>query len=360
MLALTALHHEAYGDRPAGTPRLAKLVRFGANPDEIENYEGATFFGGRGLDFSTFERGLNALEYLQGQHSTCVVYGALTADADPRNMRKLIYDTPGRKDPKRIWKATLVDKPSSWLFIDIDKMPVPPEIHGLRPQALYAREQLPTEFRGVRCVASATGSYGIRGGARLRLVFQLDRPLTCEQKVQWLGRARYVDRSIYTPNQPIFTSAPCFENVDDDPLLDMPRVIVIDGAEHVVTPSVERLKRAAAARAAFNHEAFVSRVADGADDHGLVISAMIAIDCAPPGERHDRIMREAYNLAELVVGDALNPDRALRGLVRAGTKIVPGAREIKPEEVIKIWEHAMRKKLAEREPERRFDEEDLS
>ena len=32
MLALTALHHEAYGDRPAGTPRLAKLVKFGANP----------------------------------------------------------------------------------------------------------------------------------------------------------------------------------------------------------------------------------------------------------------------------------------------------------------------------------------
>ena len=138
MLSLTALFHEAYGDGPAGVPRLAKLVKFGANPDEVENYQGATFFDATGLYFSTFERALNALQYLQEQRSTCLVYGALTGDANPRSMCKLIYDTPGKKDPKKIWKATLMDKPSAWLFIDIDKLEVPREIHGLREQAVFA------------------------------------------------------------------------------------------------------------------------------------------------------------------------------------------------------------------------------
>ena len=50
---------------------------------------------------------------------------------------------------------------------------------------------------------------------------------------------------------------------------------------------------------------------------------------------------------------ALHPDRALRGLIRAGTKIMPGARQVTSDEINKIWEHAMRRKLAEREPDRR-------
>ena len=362
MLSLTALHHKEFEGRPAGIPRLAKRVGVGADPEEIENYEGACFFRGRSLDVSSPERLLNAIEFLQGQHSTCVVFGAPTDAADLSNMRRLIYDTPGARNPARIWRATIADKPAWWLAIDIDDLRVPLGVHGLRGIAEYARSRLPPEFHGVWCIAAATGSYNIKPGAHLRFFFMLDRPLTCAQKVRWLGKAPFIDRSIFTPNQPIFTSAPVFAGNPefDDPMFGVPRVITLDGEPRVTTPTPERLNPPP------HHPiAFAPRVAAGAGDHSLILSAMIAIDGAQPGERHRKIMIEAFKLASLAVCGAIDPDRALRGLVHAGTKTVPGAREIKPDEIVRQWKHALAVKGAEwsREQQRpdpsTYDGEDL-
>jgi hypothetical protein len=361
MLSLTALHHRGFEGRPAGVPRLAKLIGVGADPKEIENYEGACFFRGRGLDVSSPERLLNAIEFLQSQHSTCVVFGAPTDDADLANMRRLIYDTPGVRNPARIWKATIVDKPAWWLAIDIDDLRVPLGVHGLRGIAEYARTRLPIEFRGAWCVAAATGSYGLKPGARLRFFFLLDAPLTCAQKVCWLGKAPFIDRSIYTPNQVIYTSRPVFAGNPefDDPMFGVPRVITLDGEPHVRTPHPERLKPPR------YPAAFTPRGTAGVDDHSLILSAMIAIDSVEPGGRHNRIMREAFNLATLAVAGGVDPDRALRGLIRAGTKTMPGAREIKPDEIVRQWKHALAVKAAEWSNEQKrdpstYDEEDLS
>jgi hypothetical protein len=46
---------------------------------------------------------------------------------------------------------------------------------------------------------------------------------------------------------------------------------------------------------------------------------------------------------------------ALRGLIRAGTKIIPGAREIKPDEIVREWKHALAVKHAEWQLEQAHD-----
>ena len=91
-------------------------------------------------------------------------------------------------------------------------------------------------FHNVRCIVTATGSYGIKRGAHLRLWFLLDRPLTCTEKRRWLKPlfakpVKIIDPSLYTPNQAIYTSGPVFEDIDDDPLFDMPRLIVLEGED---------------------------------------------------------------------------------------------------------------------------------
>ena len=327
MLSLRALHHHAYDGHPAGVPRLAKQIKVGANPDEIVDYEKwATFFSAQGLDFSTFERALNALEYLQGKPHVCLVYGALSDDATPANMRKLIYDTPGKKNPNKIFNATLIDKASWWLSVDIDKLSVPPEIHGLREQAAWVLLQLPPEFHGVRCVVSATGSYGIRGGARLRFWFLLDKPLTCSEKRAWLCKARYVDLSIYTPNQPIYVSGPVFEGDPqfDDPLYDMPRIITLDGDACVVTPSAERLKpppRSSYHAPSFHADAASKDTSYGLSTLGAALYLIYNATNKPTRPRHEWIRIACQMVAQPIILGLLNADSALEQLIIASVSI---------------------------------------
>jgi hypothetical protein len=92
---------------------------------------------------------------------------------------------------------------------------------------------------------------------------------------------------------------------------------------------------------------------------------MAMIHATPPGGRHDQILIEAYRLAGLAVEGGLDGDAALRGLIRAGTTIIPGARAITTDEIIREWKHALRKKSAAWDAEQRLretssDGEDLS
>jgi hypothetical protein len=341
--------------------RLTKLVRRGGDPSQIAPTEEAKYFQCYSLDVSTFDKLRAAIGFLLGRPEDALVQGARIRTANPAYMRRLLYDTPDPKDPSKIDKATITDKPTLWLVMDIDDLQPPPGVGGLLDKALWVRSQLPPEFRHSRCIAVATSGYGIKRGARLRLWFMLDRAVTCAEKRRWLKPVKFIDIGLYSPNQLVYSANPVFEDPEfDDPLFDMPRLVVLDGEEFVRTPRAERLKPAV-----HDYHASISRAASTSnDDNGLILSAMVAIDAATPGGRHNQIMREAFTLAGFAVAGGVSPDMALRGLIRAGTKIIPGAREITSNEIIRQWEHALMVKEAEWAREQRhpapssYDEED--
>jgi hypothetical protein len=358
---------EEDGQRIYRRRRLAKRIRRGGDPTKIEPYEGAKNHEACGLDVSTFDKLFDGLVWLSREWAIAVVQGGKIDSADPRRMQRLIYDDYD-KETKTISPKTIIDKPSHILPMDIDDLQPPPGVRGLLAIGLWARGLLPPEFRNARCIVVATGSYGFKRGAHIRLWFVLDRALTCGEKRRWLKPlakidfTKFVDLGLYSANQLVYTAAPVFDDPDDDPLFDMPRLIVIDGEEFVRTPCAERLKPIVHAHA---YHAPISHAAASGDDNGLIRSAMAVILAAEPGERHGKIMRQAFNLAGAAVIGGVDPDRALRALIRAGTRVIPGERVITPDEVIREWNHALLVKRADWELEQpcdpaSYDGEDLS
>jgi hypothetical protein len=355
-----------HGEDGPTTFRLRRLTKLVRHDGEIEPYESARTFDADGLDVSTFDKLLAGLNWLSGEWAIAPVQGGKIDGVSPRRMRKLIYDDYDR-ETKTVIPKTIIDKPCIILPIDIDDLIPPPRVLGLRAIALWVIERLPPEFHGVRCIVQATGSYGFKRGAHIRIYFMTDKGLTCAEKRQWLkplakiDGVKFVDLGLYSANQLVYTAAPVFEDPDDDPLYDAPRLMVIDGEEFVRTPRAERLKPAV--HNSYDYHAAMSHAAGSGDDNGLILSAMVAIDAAAPGSRHNRIMREAFTLAGFAVAGGVNADMALRGLIRAGTKIIPGERVITPDEIIREWKHALMVKSAEWSREQRpdpasYDEED--
>jgi hypothetical protein len=158
----------------------------------------------------------------------------------------------------------------------------------------------------------------------------------------------------------VYTAAPVFEDPNDDPLCDAPRLVMIDGDEEFVkTPSAERLKPVVHTHVYHSHHhAPILHFAGGSDDggdNGLIRGAMAIILAAQPSTRHDTIMREAFDFARFAVMGVINPGRALRALIRAGTQVIPGERIITPDEVTREWNHALAVKHAEWQLEQAHD-----
>jgi hypothetical protein len=76
------------------------------------------------------------------------------------------------------------------------------------------REYLPEWLRPCRCYVHATSSAGIKPGARLRLWFWMDRPLS-DKECKWALSGYVKDLKIYSPSQPIYVASPTFDGVED-------------------------------------------------------------------------------------------------------------------------------------------------
>jgi hypothetical protein len=159
--------------------RLTKRVR---RDGEIEPYESAKTFDADGLDVSTFDKLFAGLNWLSGEWAIAPVQGGKIDGVSPRRMRKLIYD----RETKTVIPKTITDKPCIILPVDIDDLIPPPGVHGLLATGLWARELLLPEFRNAKCVVQATGSYGFKLGAHIRIWFMTDKGLKCAEKRQWL------------------------------------------------------------------------------------------------------------------------------------------------------------------------------
>ena len=171
-----------------------------------------------------------------------------TAAASVAIMAEVLRDLAGRADrmilmgrPRpgllldrpqlRRWAAadpstnTLEAVDRQWLPIDIDDVAVPSPLgrgDRLDDAARYVRDKvLPPEFHGIAAAATATSSSGLRGDtlARLRLFFELDRPLSLDVLRLWARGARAaglpVDPTVIQAGQPIYTARPLFRRIAD-------------------------------------------------------------------------------------------------------------------------------------------------
>ncbi len=320
--------------------RQTKLVPTGADPDEIIAREGGRHFNGYGVDVASFDRLHGVIGYMLGREAVFAVHGAIIDGVDPKRMLRVLNDGVDKWTGEP-YKATIRDKASFVIAIDIDSLPCPLGADSLEDRAFYVRSQLPPEFQSARCLCTATSSYGIKPGLCVRLWFLLDRPLTCVEKRAWLRPVSWVDPALYSPNQPIYTAAPIFADEHDNPLPTERRFVVLDGCERVTPPVAERLKPKVYAR-----PAQCDYHPPANDDMGVLLVAMGRVTAAEPGERHKAIVRTAFWLMERVVRSEVSRDKALRALIAIGVKEIPGARIISEEEIIRAWDHAERKVTA--------------
>jgi hypothetical protein len=158
------------------------------------------------------------------------------------------------RDPEHDWRRHIdrLDKPATitiaehhWLPFDIDGVEAKDRagefdfIDDPERAVRLVVSMLPPEFHMADCFWYLTGSagfYKVKDGAgkfpkiRLRLMFWLDRQLTCDQIKVWLADyikehvtkedktrtgQRIVDGAIYSPSQPLYGSQPQLDDITD-------------------------------------------------------------------------------------------------------------------------------------------------
>jgi hypothetical protein len=148
--------------------------------------------------------------------------------------------------------ATIECPPRRWIVLDIDGARVPAGLGApdkLAEAAYDIRDRmLPSYFRGVRCVASATSSTGRKGlcTAHMRLFFVLNEAVDNEILRLWITglSEKYlaIDPKVMEPQQPIYTARPIFQPPLSDPVPVWGRVRLLDGHEDELVPGLPRVK----------------------------------------------------------------------------------------------------------------------
>ena len=187
------------------------------------------------------------LTWLANESKRFIVRGQLRPGLDPAvKHRRLLY--PKDNDP-----ATIECPPRRWIPLDLDGVKVPAGLGApdkLAEAAYHIRDNLlPSYFRGVRCVASATSSTGRKGlcTARLRLFFVLNEAADNDVLRLWVDGLSQkfiaIDPSVMLAMQPIYCARPWFHGCTD-PVPEWGRVALLDGYEDVVVPELPRVSRA--------------------------------------------------------------------------------------------------------------------
>ncbi len=192
-----------------------------------------------------------------------------------------------------------------WLLIDLDEYQadLDPATFAADPAryARAARAALPAAFADASMFWAATGSAGVKPGARLRLGFWLSRPLGDSEIKKWIKSwAIPVDTHLYSPSQPHYTAAPVFLDGAADPVPAGLRWGVVEGSTDTVEVS----------GAAGDETRSKAR-----ED---LARACKAVGKAAEGERRDTMNRAAYRLARTYADDELSEAEIRSELVAAG------------------------------------------
>ncbi len=284
--------------------RLAKLLR----PDgTIEGYDQAKHFDLFTVAVSDLDRLETLLLRLLCRPDCAVVRGAVLDPARTRAVRRLVH-----RDPTTGEAPTLREQARRWLALDLDGLPLPPDLdpRDLAGCGTYARTLLPPVFHGSRCIVAASGSHGIKPGARLRLWFWQDRALTGPEVARWLRDAP-VDAAVFRPAQLIYTAAPTFapDMVDPLPL----RLALLPGElRDVPVPPPEKL----APPPSRPVRPLPSPAAPGASAYAVaaLTAGAARVAGAAINSRHYTMIAEARSLARFVDAGLLTASDVRRAL----------------------------------------------
>lgn len=190
--------------------------------------------------FSAEEHSVNSLSdldkllvSLQRRSQSYVLRGVL---ADPKNYLDINRrSSVTRKDPEA---PGLREKPHKWVALDLDDVPYEGDPNDLESCYSAAIALLPREFHAVDCIVQATGSHGIKPGARLRLWFWLDRFMSSTELRVWFKDCD-VDPAIFTASTPVYTAAPVFDVGLTDHIKERGLRIDLFGDDVVRVPAIE-------------------------------------------------------------------------------------------------------------------------
>jgi hypothetical protein len=248
--------------------RAVKVFRFEKTEKkfhEIGRIIVGTYFKFNYREFNTLDDFAKiALGWLITQERSFIIRGQLIpglppcpcAKAPPGSYYRRILGTP--TEP-----ASIECSDRNWLGLDLDDVEVPYGLGApdkLVEAAYHTRDhRLPSYFRSVRCVVTATAKSGLMlkgpGVARFRLYFLLSRSVANELLLAWaeaLHDARPdlgLDPSVFQPYQPIFTGRPIFRGCSD-PVPEWGRVRLLDGSEESIDVEAMGLPKAHKPRAA--------------------------------------------------------------------------------------------------------------
>ena len=173
-----------------------------------------------------------ALTWLADQSDKFIIRGQLKPGLSGPQ-RRLIHPKDGNP-------ATLECPPRRWIPLDIDGALVPAGLGApdkLAEAGYHIRDNvLPSYFRGVRCIASATASTGRKGPTigRLRLFFELAEAADNKSLCVWITalseKYTFIDPKVMEAQQPIYTARPWFRGCED-PVPQWGRIRVLDGYE---------------------------------------------------------------------------------------------------------------------------------
>jgi hypothetical protein len=142
---------------------------------------------------------------------------------------------------------TLADRHIGWLALDVDNWSLPRADMTAWDRAVDLAERIRARavwMRGAAVVVQMSASYGFASGIHKAHCFVLlEQPRTISEIKARLDQDgffdgdEHFDKSIYTPSQPLYTSAPeCFGCIDP---LPGGRVFVVPGHDHVSMPVPE-------------------------------------------------------------------------------------------------------------------------
>ncbi len=283
--------------------RLAKRIHADGTTDAYDNARTLDLFTMPAPDLDALGA---LLRLLLGKPSCAVVFGAVADPKRTKRVRRLAYPDPETGDI-----PTLAAVPHWWCLLDMDGVERPENVppHDLIGCAQAAIQRLPQAFHGIRCIAVATASHGIKPGLRLRLAFWLSRATTGEELGYWL-RTYPVDPCTFRTAQPIYTAAPEFVGrVDHLPN----RIADLPGAPCVEVPAAAALiPPPRPAPVAADREA-----ASDADTEAFIDAALDRVRNARDGEKHYRLRDMARLLGGIQYKAGFSDAEAIRWLTDA-------------------------------------------
>jgi hypothetical protein len=147
----------------------------------------------------------------------CAIRGGivpgLEMEAEVMSVLRRLYDRAAQGE-----KATFEPRARCWVALDLDHVDLPASVDPIADTEHIieaALEQLPTEFQDASCWWQLTASHGIKPGVRCRLWFWLSRPTTDQELKNWLRNVK-VDKSLFNPIQPTYTTDPIFPKGSGD------------------------------------------------------------------------------------------------------------------------------------------------